>query len=130
MFRLHKEVETGDWTFGTSGEEIIEIAVTNGTDTVYRYFPMDASVGVRETIQTADIKVYPNPANDELYLTFTTSAQRKIELSSAAGKHCLASETDGTTATLAIKDLTPGWYILRIWENGNIAGKFKVIKQY
>jgi hypothetical protein len=77
-----------------------------------------------------DINVYPNPAADELYITYTlfTSQPVAIRLTDITGKCVRSISVDNTTtgsnkANISVAALPQGIYFLQLQLDGNVVNK-------
>ncbi len=71
-------------------------------------------VGINEH-ETAFFSVYPNPANDVLYINFSDNRETAIQLFDVLGKQVFIKETNGQSQDkIDLSSLPKGIYFLRI----------------
>jgi len=83
-------------------------------------------VGIKETINN-EIKVYPNPFNDLLYVSNTANNINSIKIISTLGKEVFYKEINKNATQLNLSNLANGIYIILIESNEEIISK-KIIK--
>jgi serine protease len=76
---------------------------------------LDPTVSITE-YNSNTFGVFPNPAEDHLQLNFN-GAIESVEIVNAIGQTVLAASN---TKSIAIQDLTPGWYAVRLKSNSNL----------
>jgi hypothetical protein len=77
--------------------------------------------------EKAQLKIYPNPASDFIYLSSESINNFNIEIVDIAGRIVYKSET--SEKIIGISSLKPGVYFYRInATEGSFNGKFSVIK--
>jgi PKD repeat protein len=81
---------------------------------------------------TGNLKIYPNPARDEAFITSTQSGHAEIRLLDLSGKEALTMNEElisGELVRIGLDGLKPGIYIVRIdSELSHSFGKLAVIK--
>lgn len=109
--------------YGTSGSYTVVLTATNGcgTDTATAMIPF--TVGIEETISSANVSVFPNPANDFVNVYLAGSGENiVIELFDMRGKLLQHNEpgkvTPGTNVTLNLSNYDEGLYLLIIRREG------------
>ena len=115
---------------GQSGTYIALISINCGTKTVTTYSAeiyIDQYTGIGN-LQSNDnqLKLYPNPANDYLNVSFQSNGNATISIFNATGQlvRQFNSTTTGNT-TINVSDLQKGVYILQIeTENSVVTGRF------
>ena len=65
-----------------------------------------------ETVENNNIKIYPNPVKDELYIT-TESSVTKVEIYNADGK--LVIQENNFTGKVNVSSLAKGVYVVTIY---------------
>jgi hypothetical protein len=95
-----------------------------------------STVGIKSNFFTGIIKLYPNPANELLNLTYTLKNKTAIqfEIADVLGKVCLTQTNNNiregeNTNTFNTTSLTPGVYFIRLKQNGAVIYNSKFIKQ-
>jgi hypothetical protein len=90
---------------------------TAGSNSVFRgiaFTPTSAiQIGIHESSIDKGMFIYPNPANEELKVQLNGSSRFSYIISDAHGRHVKGGESNNN-ASLNIKDLQPGLYILQI----------------
>ncbi len=87
------------------------------------------TIGLQEKSSTGNIKVYPNPVLQNLYINLpenTSSAQ--IKITDAAGRTMRTLHSKNTEITLQTGDLKPGLYFIQIITGDNIYSR-KIVKE-
>ncbi|MEO6305166.1 MAG: T9SS type A sorting domain-containing protein, partial [Bacteroidia bacterium] len=94
-----------------------------------------STVGIRNSFFTGTIKVFPNPANEALNLTYTLKNKTAIQLEvvDVLGKICLSQNVERinegeNTSTLNTSSLKQGVYFVRMKQDGAIIYNSKFIK--
>lgn len=88
-----------------------------------------AATGVKtETAKKYDILIYPNPANEKLFISTGESLSSKLQLEivDGIGKIQLTREIAGQQS-IAINELQSGFYFVRIYKNGQLLKVEKII---
>ncbi len=92
----------------------------------------DRNTGIEENlIKEKDIVVYPNPAQNGIYLVFNNQESKQVgtEIKDLQGRVLLRSESCSNPMYLNLEKLAPGFYTVSIrFENDQIINK-KIIKQ-
>jgi hypothetical protein len=79
-------------------------------------------IGIPENI-TEDIKVYPNPTAEYIFVNYDTDS--RLELYDLSGRLCRQSQSK----YMVVKDLEGGIYFLRVYSyRGNSFNEYKIIK--
>lgn len=79
-------------------------------------------------ISPQELSAYPNPFNQSITIEFGELYPDKIEIIDVAGR---TVETKSVTGILAIQtgeNISPGFYLARIWKDGKIISNFKMVK--
>ncbi len=104
--------------FNSSGFDLDAIGVIN-----------QKAVGINEINSQSYFKLYPNPANDILFIqTNEINEKTEISLSDLTGKALISEYTLQTTLTIDISTIQSGVYILTI-SNTKDKQRTKIIKQ-
>jgi hypothetical protein len=120
---VHYIWSTGDTTgtilVNSSGNYEVEVTDTNGckaTDMVY----VNVYVGISSSENLTDLKLYPNPVSDKLYVSWSSIHKEKVmlEVFTSDGKKVYFGtsvySTSGHSAEIATATFSPGVYLLRI----------------
>ena len=75
--------------------------------------------------QPGIIKLYPNPANDELVISISTGNIEQVAILNIAGQELIRQAYNTGQVSVAMKDLQPGLYMVKV--NGEYVGK--VVKE-
>ena len=75
--------------------------------------------------QPGSIKLYPNPANDELVISISTGNIEQVAILNIAGQELIRQAYNTGQVSVAMKDLQPGLYMVKV--NGEYVGK--VVKE-
>ena len=102
---------------------------TNTQTLVFR----DKNVGVGLTEPgdfSAAISLYPNPANEVLYINDLSGKAEKVELSDMQGRLVLSAKTNSETTALDIELLSQGIYVCKVLDKkGTLLRSIKVAKE-
>ncbi|TXD83641.1 M28 family peptidase [Subsaximicrobium wynnwilliamsii] len=81
------------------------------------------------TLSTEDIRVYPNPVNDEIRLSYSENFESlKLKLYDVSGKLVKEETLSNSKSRLSIKSLPKGIYFLKVVASEK-SGIFKIIKE-
>jgi hypothetical protein len=80
---------------------------------------------VRETGKGMDI--YPNPANNKLYLNFSQTGSKEIQLIDSVGRAVYSKLIANQNECIDLFRFTPGIYILKVRISGNTYSRKIVI---
>ena len=77
-----------------------------------------------EAVEVPDFRIYPNPARDEINIVSAseTVGLHKVDIFSCEGVLCASWELQNTGTfehTFSVKHLSPGLYIIRIFDNNH-----------
>lgn len=90
----------------------------------------EAHIGTGTELVPGKIKVFPNPANEEVHVTNAFDKQVKYELLDLEGKCMLSGEIAAqTTVKLAVSGLSPGTYLMVVKE-GSVRRCEKIVIKY
>jgi hypothetical protein len=98
-----------------------------GSDTKELSIFIDEETGI-SGLQLAEIKIFPNPANDKLIVDCENNLQNRIIFYDMTGKEVLNQNITGKTE-INISNLQKGIYIVSIMSESEVVGNFKVVKQ-
>ena len=82
------------------------------------------ATGVNSIVKNNSVRIYPNPANDLVYINRTSNTTTTLVLINALGETVLTKELSKENETINISNLTSGIYFLKI--DGSTK---KIIKQ-
>lgn len=98
------------------------------------YFCMDnfmtneTSVSVKDITAKADLKVYPNPANNFIFVESALAATQTVTVSDLTGRILASYEMNNQKLEINTGSLTPGTYMLN-FRNGSQVSTTRFIKQ-
>lgn len=115
--------------FSEPGTSTINLQTVEGCDSIITLHVM-----LPESIseqQNNSIAIFPNPFSNTLTITANGIAQDDLVITiyDVFGKLILRENTQNTTTSLNLSELTSGMYIVRISQNGQIIRQQKVIKR-
>ncbi|MFO7670718.1 MAG: T9SS type A sorting domain-containing protein [Bacteroidales bacterium] len=99
---------------GLSGSALVTVTLTNGTVSreVKFYVVVQSSVGLRETSQQ-QLKVYPNPATDQLMIELPYTGMDELVVTDIIGRTVLSKDIgSGQLISLNVNSLESGMYHL------------------
>ncbi len=99
---------------GLSGSALVTVTLTNGTVSreVKFYVVVESSVGLRETNQQ-QLKVYPNPASDQLMIELPYTGMDELVVTDIIGRTVLSKDIgSGQLISLNLNSLESGIYHL------------------
>lgn len=114
-----------DWETGTGGEWLYW-SVNNGTFLETTASAPDCSASINE-LGTDEVDVFPNPAENNVTIAFSSPRKRKIQLSATNGVVMCLTETNELAATIELSGLPQGIYLLSVESNNGSAIK-KLVK--
>ena len=92
---------------------------------------VSCATGVNErNFSNLDVKIFPNPVIDKLYLSFTPQQFHavKLRITNLSGENVYSLETFNTSSLIDLSGLPTGFYFLRI-ETDSDQKSFKLIKE-
>jgi hypothetical protein len=118
----------------------VRMANNNIWETTTGYNDLDFEITVLQNIALStktiidndNIKIYPNPVNDYLYIDFdknTAYANTTIQILNTANSSILTKNINNSHSKLNIANLPTGVYILKIMEGNKIIKSYKFIKK-
>ncbi len=152
---IHGEFGKGSWTFlGGHDPEAYQHRVGDATTDLSKYpnspgyrlilnnvlFPavkktevptvvMNKTTAPMESenipVKNNGVKIYPNPANDELVISLATEKIGQVTISNISGQEVFNHTYNTQQVSVDMNSLTPGMYLIKV--NGEYAGK--VVKQ-
>jgi len=103
------------------------------TDTAYETFTINCATGVNTvTFEPININLYPNPATDNLNISYSTNVEiEKIGLYNIVGEEIAGYKTTNPTITnISTAALPTGMYFVRLINSaGNVIAVQKFLKQ-
>lgn len=105
---------------------------TSGSSSEGVQQPFEISVSVDEVKGTNIlISVYPNPASDHLILIISEYdlSDLSYQMYDLQGKLFQSKEIIGPRTSIAISDLTPSTYFIKVLQNSKAVKSFKIIKK-
>lgn len=97
------------------------------------YFCMDhfitneTNVSVSEAIAATDLRVYPNPASDRLFIESSLKGVQQVQVMDAIGRNVAAFSFE-TRLELNTANYAPGVYLL-VFRNGTQSASMRFVKQ-
>ncbi|MFZ4633886.1 MAG: T9SS type A sorting domain-containing protein, partial [Saprospiraceae bacterium] len=73
--------------------------------------------GSNNPIDIASVLVYPNPANDRVWVQVEDAELRQVQLYDMLGKCAMAFEAAGNAMEIELKEVPGGLYLLRLETN-------------
>jgi len=105
------------------------VTVSNGSTTTsnYAYYHTPSAIGIDENVDGNNFKLYPNPANDKITLSFAASIS-KVEIIDVLGKKVGEQKValNENKISLNIEKLSPGIYYLNVKDEND--SSIKVMK--
>ena len=80
---------------------------------------------VNNVARDKGIKIYPNPANDELVISLSSDKIVQVTITNISGQEAFSHSYNDTQVSVNMNNLAPGMYLIKV--NGEYAGK--VVKQ-
>ncbi len=92
----------------------------------FHYFKNNSTIGSTKFSQSFDLKLSPNPVKDVLWIESTENIE-SIEIFNVSGKISVAIES--TTRQVALNNLTPGLYMVKVTNEKGYYALRKILKQ-
>ena len=86
------------------------------------------TVGIVEMDNYPSLRIYPNPANDKLFIECKDFMPITIKLHDILGRELLTQTANGKTE-INISHLPQGMYNVNVFSEGKIVGNSKIVKQ-
>lgn len=120
---VHTYISTG--LFNVS----LEVSGPGGNDSITRENYIMIAVGLEENTGEA-VMVYPNPANDKIYIDFQEGGEKMISIQNMEGQTVLTQRSHASKETIKLENLPEGMYTVHIF-NVNTGGisTIKVVKK-
>ncbi len=111
------------------GSQPLSLCVTDNEDNHWSVKTLGVMSGVTEVpVITQDISVYPNPAEDELFVRNANEFPLSIEMYDAIGREVLsATGASSSTTTLATQSLQNGVYFFRATNGTGFSSSSKIV---
>lgn len=95
----------------------------------YTFGWISGPVGTREDGLIRSVSIYPNPADELIWIDFQTEeiSNYTIQLTDLNGKLVKTSNTGATLSTVDVSDLSGGTYVLSVLDDGKFVYSEKVI---
>ena len=113
------ETETSNFTLKATNN------VGSGTKELSIFIDEETGISM---LQMAEVKIFPNPANDKLIIECENIKQNNVILYDMTGKEVLNQNIHGRTE-ININNLQKGIYIVSIVSENEAVGNFKMVKQ-
>ena len=127
------ERETIAWpefNYAAAGLEYMSESITNRLAYLDQKFnEACVYVSLPETSQSAAIKLIPNPANDYFVVFSDKAIYNQVKIYDASNLLVAQIETAQRTEPIFIGQLKPGVYFVGLFDNGQLLGMSKLIKQ-
>lgn len=89
---------------------------------------IQTEVGLKEAMAQKDLRVFPNPANDNVYIMLDENKGVTINVYDIQGKQVLSTKANGAVAQVNIISLEKGMYVYTVeTEEGTAVGKGKFV---
>lgn len=118
-FRLHIDTTSANFQVGASADLLVEIS-----DNDPNSLPPERTAG--------ELKAWPNPVTDQLFLQSSSAALLHLELWSLTGQRVLEKQlplSGNEPAALPMTDLPAGTYLLLLREKGQPVRAIRLVKQ-
>ena len=86
------------------------------------------TTGIFETTKVESLKVYPNPAFDQLYID-NTEGVRRLEVTNMLGQKVKVVMVNANTYTLSINGLDRGMYLISAFNDKGLVANNKFVKE-
>ncbi len=96
---------------------------------VTKTITVSACVGIHEINNSSHFKIYPNPANDYLIITYAKDSDITFKLFDATGKLLITKQLNGRSNRIDINTLAKGIYFIETSDSSKNTYRSKVVKQ-
>lgn len=123
-------VASGSFTPASAGSFTVTYTYTNTSGcsaSDSKVITVDACVGIEE-LQTAAVKLYPNPVQDVLHINTNSTELKTVEVYDMAGKKVMSLTSSETVITIDSRELSTGMYTVRIQSGNSKAGIARFMK--
>lgn len=100
------------WLGANEGVPLLKVTETMGVVTAIEYKSEEIPDNIKES-STAVLSLYPNPANERLFIQFPMPSSRNFEVFDAQGRRVLTGNSSIQLMQLDVADFSPGMYIFR-----------------
>lgn len=112
---------------GTTQSSTAYMDTTEGMLRDFLFNDLDRKVGLPDVLSNADVKLYPNPAKEQLFVQVDKGTQTVVEVMNLTGQCLLRLVTEKTVNILNTEDLAAGIYIVTVSnEYGKAARKVMI----
>jgi hypothetical protein len=81
--------------------------------------------GIKEEINLSDVRIYPNPASDVLFIESAEKVESVTIFDSRGGT---VEQWNGGTVEIPVRDLVPGLYLVRMVTGKGVVGRKVIIR--
>jgi subtilisin family serine protease len=116
---------TGPYTLNAGDSLVFRVAILladdlpqlrNLSDTAYALFGSEETIGIREW-DIPSLKIYPNPASEEVHVTFSSPMSGEVKLLSSDGQVLhIQKVVKEESVVLDVSTLSSGFYVLQMGE--------------
>ncbi len=116
---------TIEFTFSSGMHDILLIAYNGcGADTLIKQIFTSVDIAEDDKHQ---IRIYPNPVTESIWLNTETSGKKTIKLLDPLGKLIRQFEMNGSVQSVSIEDLTPGTYHMQVSTQDGASSTVKLL---
>lgn len=98
----------------------------------FQVWDLDLTIGMEELVNDLELAVYPDPANDQLTISFVRGDRKdlRMEVLDMAGRTVFVPPTIASDLQrIEVDALNEGQYMLRMsWQGGNAVRRFSVVR--
>jgi hypothetical protein len=118
------------YTIGQTFYTTQSTTTTSSTQGVQQPYEISITSGLKETLISLNLSVYPNPTTDELTLKLdkTNVSGWSYQLLDAAGKLVKKQQITGKEEKIIMANLAAAQYFLRVLDGNKEVKTFKIIK--
>jgi hypothetical protein len=109
-----------------AANRVVLVAEFNGTAQVVARNTADVTLSSSSFSQIDGLKMYPNPAKNNLFIETALNSDINVSIINVLGKEVINSKVSNNAVT--ISGLTPGMYIVKITEEGKTSTKKLIIE--
>jgi hypothetical protein len=82
-----------------------------------------------ENVSGQPVNIFPNPANDVVTIGLENEMIVSVEILDAAGRLVMSRQVNGMSASLDVRELESGLYVMRVMIKGDQIKVARLIKQ-